>query len=351
MKILFCNYEYPPLGGGGGVINALLAEELAKKHDVTVLTSQRLGLPEETVANGVKIIRLPVLFRKQQSAASLLSLLSFVVMGLLHCRQFMKNREFDVVNTHFVLPTGPVGQKLATFAGIPNVLTVHGGDLYDPSKTLSPHRHLIFRIIVRWLLKKAASVIGQSNNTIQNTHDYYIQDLPVRLIPLGINRPPKVNGNRDKYKIKGDETVLVTVGRLVKRKGLEQLIKIFGQLKNKKLRLVIIGSGPQEQSLKQTAIDNGVAEKIIFTGFVKQQAKLELLDMADIYVSTSQHEGFGLVFLEGMAAGLPVVCYDYGGQTDFLENGKTGYLVKLNDTDSFKNRLIQMINAPDARKK
>ena len=66
MKILFCNYEYPPLGGGGGVVNAQIAIELAKRHDVTVLTSQGFGLPNEEIVDGVRIIRVPGFFRQLQ---------------------------------------------------------------------------------------------------------------------------------------------------------------------------------------------------------------------------------------------------------------------------------------------
>jgi len=344
LRILFCNFEYPPLGGGGGVINALLAEELAKKHDVTVLTSRCMGLPEESTENGVRIIRLAVMLRKQQSAASLVSLLSYVVNGLIQSGRLSQKHAFDVINTHFVLPTGPVGQRLATIAGIPNVLSLHGGDLYDPSKFLSPHRHLIFRVMVRRLLQQATTVVAQSSNTIQNAHKYFIKDLPVELIPLGISRPRSVKGNRNNYNLADDEIVLITVGRLVARKGLQQLIDIFSKLENERVRLVIIGSGPEEHVLKNIANEHNVRSRIIFSGQIDEQEKLELLDIADIYVSTSQHEGFGLVFLEGMAAGLPVVCYDHGGQTDFLEDGATGFIVKLNDTDEFRTRLTRLID-------
>ena len=343
LKILFCNYEYPPLGGGGGVINALLAKELAKKHDVTVLTSRCMGLPEESVENDVKIVRLPVMLRKQQSAASLASLLSFVVNGLVRSGQLSRNNAFDVINTHFVLPTGPVGQRLAKIAGVPNILTVHGGDLYDPSKFLSPHRHLIFRVMVRRLLQQATTVVAQSHNTIQNVHRYYIKDLPVELIPLGIDRPQRVKGCRKKYNIDDDDIVLITVGRLVARKGLQQLIDIFSKLENETMRLVIIGSGPEEHVLRTIANECNISHRVIFPGQVNERVKLELLDIADIYVSTSQHEGFGLVFLEGMAAGLPVVCYDHGGQTDFLEDGATGFVIRLNDTEEFRAGLSRLI--------
>jgi len=351
LKILFCNYEYPPLGGGGGVINALLARELARKHDVTVLTSRCMGLPEESLEDGVRVVRLPVMLRKQQSAASLASLLSFVVNGLIRSGRLSRNHAFDVINTHFVLPTGPVGQRLATIAGIPNILTVHGGDLYDPSKFLSPHRHLIFRVMVRQLLQQATTVVAQSNNTIQNVHRYYIKDLPVELIPLGIDRPRRAKGHRKAYSMEDDDIVLITVGRLVARKGLQQLIDIFSKLENERVQLVIIGSGPEEHALRNVASERKVSHRVIFAGQVAEQVKQELLDIADIYVSTSQHEGFGLVFLEGMAAGLPVVCYDHGGQTDFLEDGATGFVTRLNDTEHFSSGLARLIDDSHLRER
>ncbi len=310
-----------------------------------------MGLPERSEENGVQVIRLPVMLRKQQSAASLASLFSFVVNGLLQSGRLSREHAFDVINTHFVLPTGPVGQRLATIAGIPNILSLHGGDLYDPSKSLSPHRHLIFRVMIRSLLKKATAVVAQSNNTIQNVHKYYIEDQPVELIPLGINRPPKVSGDRKSFNIEDDEIVLITVGRLVARKGLQQLIEIFSKLDNEKVRLIIVGSGPEEDALRNLAHERKVSSRVMFSGQVEEQAKLELLDIADIYVSTSQHEGFGLVFLEGMAAGLPVVCYDHGGQTDFLMDGTTGFLVRLNETTDFENKVASLIDDRQMRER
>jgi glycosyltransferase involved in cell wall biosynthesis len=66
-------------------------------------------------------------------------------------------------------------------------------------------------------------------------------------------------------------------------------------------------------------------------------------------VSASQHEGFGLVFLEAMACGLPVICYNYGGQTDFLEDGTTGYLVSLNNLQEFTDRSLALMRDSELR--
>ncbi len=125
MKILFCNYEYPPLGGGGGVITASLAEELAKRHNVVVLTSQALGLPSESIESGVRIVRVPVFFRRRRESANFPSMLAYLPLGVLGVRKLRRKENFDIVNTHFVLPTGPVGQVAARMWGIPNVLSVH----------------------------------------------------------------------------------------------------------------------------------------------------------------------------------------------------------------------------------
>lgn len=349
MRIVFVNYEYPPLGGGGGIVNAWLAEELAKVHDITVITSQGLGLPSIEQKNGVRTIRAPVFFRRRQAAANLASLLAFLPSGIRSGKHLLQNETFDIINTHFVLPSGPVGNALAKYASTPNVLSVHGGDLYDPSKWSSPHRHKILRIWIRYLLKRASRVIGQSHNTIENMRRYYTTDVDSELIPLGIPRPPSAAATREEYGLPLDSTLLVTVGRLVTRKAVDQLITAMQTLQTSNADLVIIGAGPEEENLKEQAYALGVQRKVHFMGHVSEPDKVKLLKLSDIYVSTSQHEGFGLVFLEAMAQGLPVVCYDFGGQTDFLENQVNGRLIALNDLDDFIQATIDLIQDKNNR--
>lgn len=349
MRILFCNFEYPPLGGGGGVINAQLAEALAARHEVTALTSRGPGLAAESVENGVRVVRVPVLMRSQQAAASMASMFSYLPMGIRKGRQMVRSMGFDVINTHFVLPTGPVGDFLARYAKIPNVLSVHGGDLYDPSKSSSPHRHLPLRIWIRRLLKRADRVVGQSRNTLENVHRFYADGLDVLRIPLGIKRPPSGTAARRDYGFTDDQVLLATVGRLVQRKAVEQLISAMKEL-GPHAQLLILGDGPLRQNLQQQAAESGVAPRIHFLGHVDETDKFSILRMADLFVSTSQHEGFGLVFLEAMACALPVVCYDYGGQTDFLENGVTGNLIRLNDIRMFIESCRHLVANPGQRR-
>jgi glycosyltransferase involved in cell wall biosynthesis len=343
MNILICNYEYPPLGGGGGVVTAQLVEQLAKRHDVTVLTSQAFDLPEESHENGARIVRVPVFGRTKKAAGSLPSLLSYVPAAIKRGKALMQTKRFDIINTHFAVPTGPVGDALARHAGIPNILSVHGGDLYDPSKFMSPHRHWILRRLIRGLLTRADRVVGQSKNTNANVGTFYTRDVEPVLVPLGIERPIIQPAARGEYGLSDDDVLLATVGRLVARKGLPQLIELMKGLRDKSAKLLVIGTGPEEAALKTEAAEQDVEDQVHFLGGLSDQEKFNVLGMSDLYVSSSQHEGFGLVFLEGMAAGLPVICYDHGGQTDFLVDGETGYLVQLNDKETLARRIRDLV--------
>ncbi len=351
LRILFCNYEYPPLGGGGGVVNAWLAAELAKRHQVTVLTSQPPGLPRLRMEDGVRILGAPVLLRRQRSVASLPSMLAFVLSGLWVGRRLLAQEHFDVVNTHFVLPTGPVGDALSRWAGIPNVLSLHGGDLYDPSKWTSPHRHRILRLWIRHLLRRADRVVGQSANTLANMQRFYTPEIEGVRIPLGIRRVPQdlPPAEREALGLTTGDVVLVTVGRLVARKAVDQLLRVVAELPAH-VHLLVIGDGPQRSHLVSLAQTLGLQSRVHFLGYVDEEAKLRLLKMADLYVSTSQHEGFGLVFLEAMACGLPVLAYDHGGQRDFLLDGRTGYLVPLNQRDQFLRRCRALVEDSSMRR-
>lgn len=261
----------------------------------------------------------------------------------------MRKTEFDVINSHFVVPSGPVGAQLSKFANFPHVISVHGGDLYDPSKKMSPHRHGVLRAVIRCLLTKADAIVGQSVNTLDNMSKYYGSDLSGVRIPLGITRPPQGTVERASYGLTDDDMVLATVGRLVPRKAIDQMVAMLPQLSECRAHLFIVGSGPEEPKLKEQAASLGVADRLHCLGFVSEEEKAGVLRMADLFVSTSQHEGFGLVFLEGMACGLPVVCYDHGGQTDFLEDGATGHLVPLNDTAQFSEKCLSLLNDAETR--
>jgi glycosyltransferase involved in cell wall biosynthesis len=320
------------------MVNASLAQEMAKRHEVTVLTSRGPGLPSERIEGGVRVVRVPVFFRKEQTVANSLSMLAYLPAGLGAGKKLLRGDRFDVINTHFVLPTGPVGDALARFGKIPNVLSLHGGDLYDPSKRTSPHRHFLLRIWIRRLLRRADRVVGQSWNTLGNMRRYYTPELEGIRIPLGIPRPKMDAASRTEYGCGKEETLLVTVGRLIGRKAVDQLISIMEALRNEPVRLLIIGTGPLEAKLKEQSSEKRLGEKVVFLGPLEEQEKFRVLQMCDLYVSTSQHEGFGLVFLEAMACGLPIVCYDHGGQTDFLKNEVNGFLVPLNDRERFLDR-------------
>ncbi|HKU17124.1 MAG TPA: glycosyltransferase family 4 protein [Steroidobacteraceae bacterium] len=335
MRILFCNYEYPPLGGGGGVVMAALARQLARRHEVTVLTSRAGTLAAASDDHGVHVVRVPVFFRRQLAVANFPSMLAYLPSGFARGMS-LRGRAFDVVNTHFVVPTGPLGHALARWHRLPNVLSVHGGDLYDPSKRSSPHLHAPLRAAVRWMLTAADEVVGQSRDTVRHVTELYGVQRNVGLIPLGIERPPAhVAASRATFGLPRDAFVMVTIGRLVARKATTQLVDVLAAGKLQNAHLLVIGDGPDAGAVRQRAAELGVVDRVHLPGQVAEAEKYAALALADAFVSTSQHEGFGLVFLEAMACGLPVVCYDRGGQTDFLASGETGFVVRLNDTAAF----------------
>lgn len=331
---------------------AALARELARRHSVTVLTSRALHLPAESLEEGVRVLRVPVFFRRELAVANAPSMLAYLPMGALRGLSLKSEPQFDLINTHFVVPTGPLGQFLAGRFKVPNVLSVHGGDLYDPSKRSSPHRHWWLRVWIRRLLLRADAIVGQSRDTLARVQQIYGVERRTDLIPLGIVRPPIVGGvARAELGLPAEAFVMVTVGRLVARKATEQLLDVLQQSSRPAAHLLIVGDGPELESIRQGAQMRGIADRVHLVGQVDDAKKFAALSLADIFVSTSQHEGFGLVFLEAMAYGLPIVCYDRGGQSDFLRTGETGYVVSLNDRAAFTRAVIDLHDDAASRRR
>ena len=89
--------------------------------------------------------------------------------------------------------------------------------------------------------------------------------------------------------------------------------------------------------------------RIRFTGWVSEETKFQLLSISDLYVSSSLHEGFGLIFLEAMACGLPIVAFDNGGHRDFLKDWETGFLAPVGNVDLLVGKVALLCGRPDLR--
>jgi glycosyltransferase involved in cell wall biosynthesis len=343
------NYEYPPVGGGGGVVHEVIAEQLARRHRVVVVTSGYDDLPRREVRGGVEIVRVPVLGRSEAAVASIVSMLSYPPAAWLAAARLLRRERFDVVNAHFAVPTGVGSVPPARLARIPHVTSLHGGDIYDPSKRFAPHRVALLRAAVSAVLRASAAVVAQSTNTRENAYRYYSFRGPITIIPHGIRTSDAPLASRAELGLPADAFVGVTVGRLVPRKGLDRLLAALATPACVAVHLVVVGEGPELEPLRARAAELGLAERVRFTGRVEEERKWQLLRAADAYLSATLHEGFGLVYLEAMSAGLPVVTPDHGGQSDFLEDGITGWLVAPGDVGALSGAIARLVGSPERR--
>lgn len=353
MKILIINYECPPLGGGGGVACYQIAQELAKTHQVDYLTTGYKGLPRTEQKDGINIYRVPATGRKDLSTATLLSMIYFFPTCLSKGIHLCSKKNYDVINAHFVIPSGLPAVFLAKIFRKPLVISVLGGDIYDPSKKWSPHRHPSLIILISWLLRQADHIVAESSNIRENTIKYYNYSGQIETVPLGIVQPQFQRVTRANLGLPEDQIILISVGRLIRRKGYEYAIRAVSKLIRQgcQVKYLIIGDGPEETALQDMVRELNIEENVIFLGYVSEEVKYQYLTQSDIYLLSSLHEGFGICLLEAMYCGLPIVATNNGGQTDFLTNGRNVFFSPPKDDNSLAEKVTKLINNNQLRYK
>ena len=349
MRLLVINYEFPPLGGGGGIACYHIARKLAKNHHVDYLTTGFRGLQKFEVVDEINIHRVPVLGRKELSTATFLSMLTFFPSSLLEGIKLCRRHEYNLIWTWFVIPSGVTSVLLSKLFSVPHILTIIGGDVYDPSKRWSPHKFSPIRKIVNWIMNNSKIITSISTDTKRRALQYYKTNTAIKPVPLGFVKPDFKKVIRRDLGLSDEDIILISVGRLIKRKAYEYAIQAVSKLPYQNIKYLIIGDGPEEDSLRELAKELKVDEKVEFLGFVSEEKKYQYLSCSDIYILSSLHEGFGICLLEAMHSGLPIIATNNGGQTDFLEEWENALLVPIKDSEILAEKIIELIENKNLR--
>lgn len=318
MRILVLNYEFPPIGGGGGSACASLCHALASKgHELWVLTSSAPRLAKSEVRDGYRIRRVAT-GRRSSFKASFLSMAAFVVFGLLPGLRMIRSWKPKVLHAHFAVPTGALAYLLARLTGTPYVLTAHLGDVPGgvPEKTGG-----WFRWVYRWthrIWRGAAAVVAVSDYTRQLALAHY--DVPIQVIPNGVRLPDP----GDLKASVGDPPQLIFAGRFQPQKNLKLLVQALSAIRDMNWRCVLVGDGPEAGVVDRLIRECGLQQRIERTGWIDPAAVDAKLLASDVLVMPSRSEGLPVIGVQALAFGLALVVSRVGGLAELVQDQVNG---------------------------
>ena len=263
--------------------------------------------------------------------------------------EICKNYNADIICPFWALPQGLIGILVKRIFNRPLIVGTFPVEI-----ALSQSKYQFMMPALDLVFKMADVIIPNSNFTKKEIERMGVNPKKLKMVYPGVD-PKKFNPHLDgsvvrkKYNCNGDP-ILLTVCRLVERKGIRYLIDALPSIRKEfpKVQLVIIGDGPEKEPLRQ--LSERMGENVVFCGIVPDQELPYFYAMADVFIlpaiidSKGDTEGLGVVMLEAMASGVPVIASRVGGIPEALNYGKAGILIEQKNPKQIIETVISLLN-------
>ena len=360
MKVLFVVTAYPR--DEGDIITPWMGETISRLRaagvDVEVLAPAYRG-SSDSVINGVKVHRfryapasletlthdMPALDRISRNPLMAGLLPSYIAAGSAAARRIVREGRFDVVHAFWPIPHGIFGLAARSASDAALVSTFFSAELNWKGAARSVFGPILTRIVEG---SDALTVI--SSYTGKRLREF-VPDAETVTIPFGAAaKNQTLEPARERHA--GDKFELLFVGRLVRRKGVDVLLRAADMLKgDQRLHVTIVGGGPEKAALENLASTLGVTN-VTFSGLVTESQIDELFRACDalvlpaIVTESGDTEGLGVVLIEAMGYGKPVIASAAGGITDIVSDGETGLLVAPGDAGALSTAIRNAMDGP-----
>ena len=337
--------------------------------DIEVLAPHDFGCKRHEMWGGIQVSRFPyfyplrfqrlcygagILKNIKQNPVASLQLPFFVLFEIAYALWIARKRKVDLVHAHWSIPQGFTGLLLREVFGIPCVISLHGSDIYGLGSPLV--RSLNAKVILG-----AKVCTANSYATAKIARDLSGRE-DIQIIPMGVDMEVfrQATGGEALHCGLGREgKTILYAGRLIEWKGVEYLIRALPEVigKHPEAKLVVVGSGPYKRDLVSVTETLNLQDKVTFLNAVSQEELVRYYSIADVFVLPSivndegETEGLGVVLLEAMASGVPVIGTDVGGIPDIIRDQETGLLVQQKSPGDLAEKINRVFTDEDLRQR
>ena len=342
-----------------------LSRRLTSDFDVVVHTPHYYGSQPRETMEGMQIHRFRYFFSRFEKLAGgqgivpklrrnklyYLLLPFFLSSQLFSLLLLVYKEKPNVIHAHWLIPQGLLAVTVKKLFNVPVVVTAHGADVFGL-------RNPLFIRLKKWVVENADEVVTVSTSLARVLNDDTGSIVQPSIIPMGVDAsqfsPDKKDvAIRNLYDIQGP--FLLYVGRLTEKKGVRYLIDAMVTVKAAVFdaKLLIVGHGELEESLKKQVDGLGLDDVVLFAGGIPNVQLPPYFATADIFIGPSiqakggDTEGFGLTFVEAAMGGCLVIGSKVGGIEDIIEDGENGFFVPPGDPIFLADKIIYLLKNID----